>query len=51
MITVDLTRDEAQAVADTLCAWRTGVNYLGPTNTEALRRASNKLTAAIDKAA
>jgi len=48
MITVNLTKDEAQAIADAIWAWMSGVNYLGPTNMEALRTANNKLTRAID---
>jgi len=49
MITVELTEAEAKAVAAAIRAWMMGVNYMGPTDMEALRWADNKLTAAIDK--
>ena len=49
MITVEFTEAEARAVADTISAWMMGVNYMGPTDMEALRWANNKLTAAIEK--
>ena len=49
MVTIEFTEAEAQAVADAICAWMMGVNYMGPTDVEALRWANNKLTSAIDR--
>jgi hypothetical protein len=53
MVTVNLTMDEAQAVAGAMreLIERTELNelILGPIDWDDLRTASNKLTAAIDK--
>jgi hypothetical protein len=55
MITVSLTMDEARAIAAAICELverdERNEPILGPINWEALGAASNKLTAAIGKAA
>lgn len=49
MIAIELTDGEAQAVADTLLAWAADDCPVGAVvDTEALRTANDKLTAAMD---
>jgi hypothetical protein len=48
MLTVEFTEAEAQTVADVIVAWGADDCPVGTIDTEALRTACDKLTAAID---
>lgn len=48
MLTMEFTEAEAQMVVDVIVAWGADDCPVGTIDTEALRTASDKLTAAID---